>query len=68
VRKAKALDAGDPFDEKVQVGPIVNERQVERIVTETIAEGAKVLTGGSREGLFFEPTVITGGDARNGGV
>jgi len=63
VRRAKSLVVGDPFDEKVQVGPIVNERQaanVERIVTETVARGAKVLTGGSRRGLFFEPTVITG--------
>jgi benzaldehyde dehydrogenase (NAD) len=63
VRKAKALVVGNPFDEKVQVGPIVNERQaanVERIVAETVAKGAKVLTGGSRKGLFFEPTVITG--------
>jgi len=41
------------------VAPIVNERQaanVEPIVTETIAKGAKVLTGGSRKGLFFEQT------------
>jgi benzaldehyde dehydrogenase (NAD) len=63
VRKAKALVVGNPFDEKVQVGPIVNERQaanVERIVAETVAKGAKVLTGGRRKGLFFEPTVITG--------
>jgi benzaldehyde dehydrogenase (NAD) len=63
VRKAKALVVGDPFDEKVQVGPIINEGQaanVERIVAETIAKGAKVLTGGSHNGLFFEPTVITG--------
>jgi benzaldehyde dehydrogenase (NAD) len=40
VRKAKALVVGNPFDEKVQVGPIVNERQaanVERIAAETIA-------------------------------
>ena len=63
VRKAKALVVGNPFDEKVQLGPIINERQaanVDRIVAETIAKGAKVLTGGSRKGLFFEPTVITG--------
>src|SRR5260221_11967260 len=63
VRKAKALVVGDPFDEKVQVGPIINERQaanVERIVAETIAKGAKLLTDGSHKGLFFEPTVITG--------
>jgi len=63
VKKAKALIVGNPFDAKVQVGPIVSERQaanVERIVTETAAKGAKILAGGSRNGLFFEPTVITG--------
>src|SRR6267142_3635022 len=56
VRRAKALVIGNPLDEKVQVGPIVNERQaanVERIITETIAKGAKLRTGGSRKGLFF---------------
>jgi benzaldehyde dehydrogenase (NAD) len=63
VKKAKALVVGNPLDEKVQVGPIVSERQaanVERIVTETIAKGAKLRSGGSRKGLFFEPTVISG--------
>ncbi|SMG49557.1 benzaldehyde dehydrogenase [Paraburkholderia susongensis] len=63
VRKAKALVVGNPLDAKVQVGPIINERQAanaERIVTQTVAQGAKLLTGGSRNGLFFEPTVITG--------
>ena len=67
VKKAKALVVGNPRDEKVQVGPIVNERQaanVERIVAETIAKGAKLRTGGSRKGLFFEPTVIS--DVRPG--
>jgi benzaldehyde dehydrogenase (NAD) len=63
VRKASTLVVGDPMDERVQVGPIVSERQavnVERIVTETLAKGAKLRVGGSRDGLFFEPTVITG--------
>jgi benzaldehyde dehydrogenase (NAD) len=63
VKKAKALVVGNPLDEKVQVGPIVSERQaanVARIVTETIAKGAKLRTGGSRKGIFFEPTVISG--------
>src|SRR5882762_589173 len=63
VRRAKALVVGNPLDEKVQIGPIVSERQaanVERIVTETIAKGAKLWTGGSRKGTFFEPTVISG--------
>jgi benzaldehyde dehydrogenase (NAD) len=62
-RKAKTLVVGNPVDERVQVGPIVSERQaanVERIVSETLAKGAKLSVGGSRNGLFFEPTVITG--------
>ena len=63
VRKAKALVVGNPMDDKVQIGPIVNERQaanVDRIIAQTTAKGAKVLTGGTRDALFFEPTVITG--------
>jgi benzaldehyde dehydrogenase (NAD) len=67
VKKAKALVVGNPLDEKVQIGPIVSERQaanVERIVTETIAKGARLWTGGSRKGIFFEPTVIS--DVRRG--
>jgi benzaldehyde dehydrogenase (NAD) len=63
VRKARALIVGDPFDDKVQIGPIINERQainVDRIVADTLAQGAKALTGGSRNGLYFDPTVIVG--------
>jgi hypothetical protein len=63
VRRVKALVVGNPLDARVQVGPIINERQAvnaERIVSQTVAKGAKLLTGGSRNGLFFEPTVITG--------
>jgi benzaldehyde dehydrogenase (NAD) len=63
VRKARALVVGDPFDDSVQIGPIINERQaanVDRIVAETRGQGATVLAGGTRNGLFFEPTVIVG--------
>ena len=61
--KAKALIVGNPIDEKVQVGPIVSERQVAnvaRIVADTIAKGGTLVTGGQHNGLYFEPTVITG--------
>ncbi|WP_129767790.1 aldehyde dehydrogenase family protein [Streptomyces sp. L-9-10] len=62
VGKAKALVVGDPMTEGVTVGPIVNERQaarVERIVGDSLSRGARALVGGSRDGLFFEPTVLT---------
>jgi benzaldehyde dehydrogenase (NAD) len=63
VKKAKALVVGDPFDPNVQIGPVINERQalnVERIVAATVDQGGMLLAGGSRNGLFYEPTVITG--------
>nr|WP_259460824.1 aldehyde dehydrogenase family protein [Paraburkholderia sp. BL23I1N1] len=63
LRRAEALRVGDPFRDDVSPGPIVNERQAanaQRIVADSRSQGANVLTGGSRTGLFFEPTVMTG--------
>ncbi len=46
----------------MHIGPLINERQaerVERIVLESVAAGAKVVVGGKRNGRYFEPTVLT---------
>jgi benzaldehyde dehydrogenase (NAD) len=62
VEKAKRLRLGDPYREDVQLGPIVNEKQLRRvddIVQRSVADGATVLEGGTHEGLFYRPTVIT---------
>lgn len=67
VTRAKALVVGDPHACMVDLGPIVNEKQaanVDRIVAETVAQGGVLLAGGRRNGLFYEPTVIT--DVRPG--
>jgi benzaldehyde dehydrogenase (NAD) len=63
--KAKALPVGDPNAQQVALGPLITEKQaerVERIVNESVAQGAKVLAGGKRgmggNGRFFEPTVL----------
>jgi benzaldehyde dehydrogenase (NAD) len=61
VRKTEALQVGDPFKGHVHLGPIVNERQaenVDRIIADSVSKGAKILAGGSRDGLFFKPTVM----------
>jgi benzaldehyde dehydrogenase (NAD) len=63
VAHARKLTVGDPSTGPVQLGPIINEKQaanVDRIVAETLAQGAKLLVGGTRDGLFYTPTVITG--------
>ena len=59
--KAQKLRLGDPYREDVQLGPIVNEKQVKRvddIVRRSIDGGARLVTGGSHEGLFYQPTVL----------
>ena len=59
--RAARLPVGNPATGEVALGPLINEKQVERvqrIVDETVAAGASVLVGGKRDGLFFPPTVL----------
>src|SRR6187401_286276 len=59
--KAQNLRLGDPYREDVQLGPIVNEKQVRRvadIVDRSVAGGARLVTGGAHDGLFYQPTVL----------
>jgi benzaldehyde dehydrogenase (NAD) len=59
--KAQHLRMGDPYREDVQLGPIVNAKQVERvddIVRRSVEGGARLVIGGSHEGLFYQPTVL----------
>jgi benzaldehyde dehydrogenase (NAD) len=59
--RASRLVVGNPATEQVHLGPIINEKQVERvqrIVDETVAAGASALVGGSHDRLFFQPTVL----------
>lgn len=61
VRQARAMQIGDPRTEGVTVGPVISERQairIERIVDESVSAGARLLTGGRRDGLFYPPTVL----------
>jgi acyl-CoA reductase-like NAD-dependent aldehyde dehydrogenase len=62
VAAVAALPNGDPRDEKTVVGPMINEAaaiRVEEWVNEAVAGGAKVLTGGKRNGSYYEPTVLS---------
>jgi len=61
--RASHLPVGNPDTEQVALGPIINQKQVtrvQRIVDETVAAGATVMTGGTHEGLFYKPTVLAG--------
>ena len=59
---AAALRQGDPADPTTDVGPMVDERNALRTqawVDEAKAMGGKVLLGGTANGTFFPPTVLT---------
>jgi aldehyde dehydrogenase (NAD+) len=63
VEAVQKLVTGDPADEATDVGPLIDEpaaRRVESWVDEAVAAGARVLTGGHRDGATYEPTVLTG--------
>jgi acyl-CoA reductase-like NAD-dependent aldehyde dehydrogenase len=65
VQKAERLKVGDPIDNQTELGPVVREdalRELDRQVNESVAQGARILTGGrrlEREGFFYAPTVLT---------
>jgi acyl-CoA reductase-like NAD-dependent aldehyde dehydrogenase len=62
VTASQAMVVGDPLDERVDVGPMIDPGEVERIeawVQEARQEGAQVLTGGKREGTVYWPTVLS---------
>ena len=59
--RASHLPVGNPNTDEVALGPIINQKQVERverIVDESVSQGADLVTGGKHEDLFFEATVL----------
>ena len=62
VEKVAACRTGDPLEPGVDVGPVIDEAAAIRIeswIAEAVAGGARVLTGGRREGALVQPTVLT---------
>jgi succinate-semialdehyde dehydrogenase / glutarate-semialdehyde dehydrogenase len=65
VEAAKAIKVGDGLAEGTRMGPLAHSRRLdamEAFVSDAVAQGATVETGGRRignKGYFFEPTVLT---------
>jgi acyl-CoA reductase-like NAD-dependent aldehyde dehydrogenase len=67
VDRVESLKVGDPLDEETDVGPVIDASNADRIeewLDEATGAGATVLTGGSREGSLWQPTVL--GDVSEG--
>ena len=62
INETQAFRSGDPLDEKVTMGPMIDLESAERIeswVNEAVAEGAKIQTGGKRVKNYYPPTILT---------
>jgi succinate-semialdehyde dehydrogenase/glutarate-semialdehyde dehydrogenase len=72
VAEMAAKKVGDPMDEATDIGPLANAQQledVEELVADAVAKGARVLCGGAASGgpgYYYPPTVLAGitGDMR----
>jgi acyl-CoA reductase-like NAD-dependent aldehyde dehydrogenase len=61
--RTKSLKVGNPLEPDTDVGPLINTRAAERVetqVNQAVADGASIVTGGKRNGNFYEPTILTG--------
>jgi acyl-CoA reductase-like NAD-dependent aldehyde dehydrogenase len=62
VERVDNLRMGDPRDPDTVVGPMIDDAAAERVeawLAEAVDRGAKILTGGEREGRFIRPAVVT---------
>src|ERR1700678_422370 len=63
--RADAITVGNTFTEDVGLGPMINQVQLDRakrLLDEAVAGGAEIIAGGSTDGPFFRPTVVTNVD------
>lgn len=60
--RALSLRIGDPTNPATEIGPLINQRAVDRVhsqVLEAIAGGANLVTGGKYDKLVYYPTIVT---------
>ena len=64
----ESLTVGDPTIDRTEVGPLIRQAEVERVhewVTEAVADGAGIITGGDRlDHQCYRPTVLDGPSAK----
>jgi len=61
VSETEKLVMGNPLDESTTLGTLISEKaaiHVQQTVNNAVHSGAKILTGGARDGAFYEATVI----------
>ncbi len=65
--EVEAIVTGNPLEEQTQMGPMIREPdavRVEEWINEALSSGARLITGGSRQGNLVSPTVVADVDAK----
>ncbi len=63
LERVKALKSGDPLDDATYIGVLAREdlaEELQRQVDDSVSMGATILTGGKRQGTYYEPTLLSG--------
>jgi benzaldehyde dehydrogenase (NAD) len=63
VGKATHLPVGDGASGQVALGPMIDAKQLahfDSVIQDSIKQGAKLEAGGTFDGLFYKPTVLSG--------
>jgi acyl-CoA reductase-like NAD-dependent aldehyde dehydrogenase len=59
--KIEAIKVGNQLDEKTKMGPMIRESDAERVqswIGEAVAQGARLVVGGGRQGTLHEATLL----------
>jgi len=58
----EAIRMGDPLAGDTKLGPMISEKEARRVeswIEEAVQQGARVVTGGTRDGAAYAPTVVS---------
>lgn len=59
--KVQTLEVGDPRDPDTNIGPLITEKEAERVqawIEDAVSKGASLLCGGERKGATVHPTLL----------
>lgn len=59
--RVEAIKVGDPLAEDTRLSAMISEKDAERVgswIKEAVSGGARVVTGGQRQGAVFAPTIV----------
>ena len=63
IKQVAALKMGDPMQDDTYIGPMARvelAEDIEKQVNKSVAMGAKIVLGGTRNNAFYSPTILTG--------